>query len=149
MIGLPRKLVFIDRNSGGRAFKSLIVEAGIRVILHDEHFRDPKTPDEEWVKEVGRLGWLMVTGDIATERSFLFLTALKRSRAHVFILCGLNHASPQQRAECIIEAYPQMLSLSQQHRGPRLWKAPAGKPFVAVDFRATLGKMRRYGRTLE
>jgi hypothetical protein len=148
MIGLPRKLVFIDRNSGGRAFKSLIVDAGIRVVLHDEHFRDPTTPDEVWVKEVGRLGWLMVTGDVATERSFLFLTALKRSRAHVFILCGLNHASPQQRAECIIDAYSEMLSLSHQYRGPRLWKASAGKRLVEVNFRATLGKMRRYGRTL-
>jgi hypothetical protein len=28
--------LFIDRNSGGRLFKALIVASGIHVVLHDE-----------------------------------------------------------------------------------------------------------------
>ncbi len=146
MIGLPRKTVFIDRNSGGRAFKDIILAANIRVVLHDEHFSDPKTPDEVWVKEIGRLGWLMVTGDVATEKNPFFLDAFKHSRSHVFILCGLNHASPEERANCVINAYPKMISLSLGHKGPRLWKATTGGKILAVNFRETLGKLRKYGR---
>ena len=147
MIGLPRKVVFIDRNSGGRAFRDIRIAVNIRVVLHDEHFTNSKTPDHVWVKEIGKLGWLMVTGDIATERNAFFLDAFKRSKAHVFILCGLNHGTPQERANCVTDAYPEMISLSLGNRGPRLWKAKPGERLLSVDFRATLGKMKKYGRT--
>jgi len=146
MIGLPRKTVFIDRNSGGRVFRDLITAAEINVVLHDDLFR-PTTPDHVWLKKVGALGYAMVTADIAVERSFLFLDNLKRSKAQVFILCGLNHASSDVRAKCIIDAYSEMVSLCHANPGPRLWKQkPIGK-ILEVNFRHALGMLKRYGKT--
>lgn len=146
MTGLPRKTVFIDRNSGGRTFRDALTAADINVVLHDDLFQS-RTPDHVWLKKVGALGYAMVTADIAVERSFLFLDYLKRSKAHVFILCGLNHASPDARAKCIIDAYPEMLSLRHANPGPRLWKQkPLGR-ILEVNFRHTLGLLKRYGKT--
>jgi hypothetical protein len=146
MIGLPRKTVFIDRNSGGRSFRDAIVAANINVVLHDDLFRITTTADHVWLKKVGTLGYAMVTADIAVERSFLFLDTLKRSKSHVFILCGLNHASPDARAKCIIDAYPEMLSLCHANPGPRLWKQkPLGK-ILEVNFRHNYGLLKRDGK---
>jgi hypothetical protein len=143
---LPRKTIFIDRNSGGRAFRDLLTAADINVVLHDDLFR-PTTRDNVWLKKVGALGHAMVTGDIAVERSFLFLDDLKRTKAQVFILCGLNHASPETRAKCIIDAYSEMVSLCHANPGPRLWKQkPLGK-ILEVNFRHTLGMLKRYGKS--
>jgi hypothetical protein len=89
----------------------------------------------------------MVTADIAVERSFLFLDDLKRSKAQVFILCGLNHASPDARAQCVIDAYSEILRLCLANPGPRLWKQkPLGK-IREVNFRHTLGLLKRYRKT--
>ena len=52
MIGLQRKTIFIDRNSGGRTFRDLLTDAGLNVVLHDEQF-PPATNDDVWVKKVG------------------------------------------------------------------------------------------------
>ena len=146
MIGLPRKTVFIDRNSGGRVFRDMLTESNINTVLHDELF-PPTTPDHIWLKKVGALGYAMVTADIAVERSFLFLDGLKRSKSYVFILCGLNHATRETRAKCIIDAYPEMLKLCCANPGPRLWKQkPLGK-ILEVNFRHTLGLLKREAKT--
>jgi hypothetical protein len=143
VIGLPRKTIFIDRNSGGRVFRKFITDNDIHVVLHDEQFQNPKTEDHVWLKKIGSLGWAMVTGDIACERSFLFLDALKRSRAHVFILCGLNHSNPEEKARCVVDAYPDIVVLCHKHNGPCLWKAKAGCKIQPLDFRETLGLLKK------
>jgi len=142
MNGLPHKTIFIDRNSGGRAFRELVTNSGINVVLHDEQF-DKRTEDHVWLKKVGALGWAMVTGDVAVERSFLFLDALKRSRALVFILCELNHSNPEARAKCIIREYPRILELCHSHDGPCLWKAKSNSALVQINFKHTLGLLKR------
>ena len=146
MNGLPRKTIFIDRNSGGRTFRNLITDAGINVVLHDEQF-PPRTEDHVWLKKIGALGWAMVTGDVAVGRSFLFLSALRRSRAHVFVLCELNHLSPEGRASLIINEYAQILRLCHAHNGPCLWKAKPGSALIQFDFKHSLGLLRRQMKT--
>jgi hypothetical protein len=146
MIGLPRKTIFIDRNSGGRAFKATIVKAGINVVLHDDQFPQ-RTEDHIWLKKVGALGYAIVTGDVAVERSFLFLDTLKRSRAHVFVICELNHSDANGRAKRIIDAYASIIELCHMNKGPALWKAKTGHAFVAFDFRHQLGLLKRKLKT--
>ena len=137
--------LFIDRNSGGRTFRDLVVKAGIEVILHDEQF--PQTmADEDWLGIVGNSGWLVVTGDNDTTRSPLFLQRLANSKAFVFVLLGLNGASREGKADCISKAYPTMRNLSQSEAAPFLWrigKDDVSRPF---DFRRVLARMHRSRR---
>lgn len=141
---LHRHTLFIDRNSGGRTFRDLITNAGIRVVLHDEHFKDKRTPDEVWVKEIGRLGWIMVTGDAATTNSLLFLAALKRSQACVFLLNALNGASPEGKAEIVVGAYEKMLKICREREKPLFWRFNKGGEVYVVNFRERLGLLRRH-----
>jgi hypothetical protein len=137
--------VFIDRNSGGRSFKALIEAAGVPVVLHDECFTD-KTEDHAWLAKLGTSGWLLVSGDDDTTRTPLFLHQLEASRAHVFILLGLNGANREAKARCVVEAYSKMCELAASNEPPAIWRI--GRDGVArrFDFRRTLETMRRRGR---
>ena len=147
MNGLPRKTLFVDRNSGGKRLQSFLVAADIPFVLHDDIFKHKNTPDSVWLKKVGTLGYAMVTGDIDIENSYIFLSILTRSVSHVFILRGLNHASAEGRAQCIIKAYPEIVRLCFENTGPRLWKTDYAGHILPVDFKHLRGLLKRYGRT--
>ncbi|MEZ5583574.1 MAG: hypothetical protein R3F37_13265 [Candidatus Competibacteraceae bacterium] len=38
------------------------MEAGIRIERHDDHFAQD-TPDTEWLAEIGKRGWFVLTHD--------------------------------------------------------------------------------------
>lgn len=72
---------FIDRCLGKRAFPRPLIDAGLRVELHDDHF-DPACPDEEWLAEVGRREWIVITRDLriryrAVEREAALTNAVR------------------------------------------------------------------------
>lgn len=52
---------FTDRDLGTQ-FPSVLKRAGLAVEPHSDHF-PPDCPDEEWLAEVGRRGWIAVTHD--------------------------------------------------------------------------------------
>lgn len=146
MIGLPHKpVLFIDRNSGGRTFRTLIENEGIAVKLHDEHF-SATTDDSEWLKKVGERGWIMITGDAMVTRAPLFLLRLSQSTARVFILKGLNGASPEGKANCVISCYERIVSISQTRKAPLLWKINKDGTRKEIDFRKHLERMKRHRR---
>src|SRR5215218_7325708 len=93
-----------------------------------------KTPDHAWLKEIGVRGWIGITGDIAIEKSYSFLSQLLETNSHVFILCNLNHATREGRAECVISAYEQILKVSSDVPGPQLWKSTKPSEILRVDF---------------
>ncbi len=141
-----RPTVFIDRNSGGRSFKAIIEAAGIPVVLHDECFSDT-TEDHDWLAKLGASGWLLVTGDDDTTRTPLFLHQLVASRAHVFMLRGLNGGSREDKARCIVDAYPTMCELAASNEPPTFWRVGKKDGVARVfDFRRTLAKMQRRER---
>jgi hypothetical protein len=138
-----RPTVFIDRNSGGRLFKKLIGAEGIPVVLHNEHFPDT-TADHDWLAELGDSGWSLVTGDDDTTRTPLFLHQLAASRAHVFMQRGLNGGSREDKARCIVDAYPTMCELAASKEPPTFWRIGKKDGVArAFDFRATLAKMNQ------
>lgn len=138
-------VLFIDRNSGGRSFRDLLVEQGLKAVLHDEEFHRTAA-DEDWVMSVGERGWVVVTGDNATTSSPLFLMRLSKSKAFVFILHALNGASPADKAGYILKAYKTIQKLIGEHQPPAIWRI--GKDGIArgFDFQTVLVKMRRRQR---
>jgi hypothetical protein len=137
--------LFIDRNSGGRSFRDLLIEQGLKVVLHDEKF--PQTAaDEDWLMTVGEQGWVVVTGDNATTSSPLFLLRLSKTKAFVFILHALNGASASNKAGCILKAYKIIKQLTGEHHPPAIWRI--GKDNIArrLAFQKVLVKMHRRGK---
>ena len=52
---------FADRNLG-KQFPSILIDAGLRVERHDDHF-GPGTPDVEWIPVVAGRGWVAISHD--------------------------------------------------------------------------------------
>lgn len=148
MTVLPhRPTLFIDRNSGGRTSKALI-EAGlnVRVVLHDEVFKDPRTPDHEWLAEVGARGWLTISCDKATMKDPLFLRAVQRSQARMFLLDGLLYASKEAKAGCVIACYDSMLSICAKREPPLFWHFNGNNQPAVIDFRSKMGLLRKHAK---
>ena len=53
---------FIDRSLGRLTIASALREQGAEVHTHDTHFAQVAR-DEEWLAEVGRRGWEVITKD--------------------------------------------------------------------------------------
>ena len=83
---LPEPSVFfIDRSLGKKIVAQALRDIGETVEIHDDHFA-PDAKDEDWLVEVGKRGWIVLTKDDriryrATER-----TALASARVRAFVL---------------------------------------------------------------
>lgn len=56
-----RPVYFPDRDLGKR-FGEILRSHGLKVERHHDHFA-PDTPDEVWLEEVGKRGWIALTHD--------------------------------------------------------------------------------------
>lgn len=83
----PRELVFFADRDLGRQFPTLLIQAGVRIERHDDHFK-PDTRDEEWISEIGRHRWVAVTRDKRIRYSPLALSVLMQSGTQLFVLVG-------------------------------------------------------------
>ena len=57
-----RPTLFIDRDTWSYVLDDALRAAGIPFVAHRQLFA-PDTPDTEWIAEVGRRGWVVVTRD--------------------------------------------------------------------------------------
>jgi hypothetical protein len=137
-----RPTIFIDRNSGGKKLREFLEPVGITLILHQEYFgqRSEIIRDHDWLEEVGDKGWMVITGDKKTTRDPLFLSRLKNSTAHVFILLDLIGGSPLEQANRIVEKYGLMASAMKKTRPPAIWRIGQNLVLSPCDFLKILGR---------
>lgn len=141
----PKPTLFIDRNSGGRIFRGMIEREGIKVVLHDDVFKQD-TKDDVWLREISDRGWIMVTCDFNTLRSPLFLRSLKLSGGRVFLLNGLDGGSREEKAKCVVDSYETMLAICKKRQPPLFWRINREGSATVVDFKQKLGLLRRAGK---
>lgn len=134
--------LFIDRNSGGRTFRTLLESTELKVVLHDEVFSQ-RTADEDWLMDVGKRGWIVITGDNRTTHAPLFLQRLAQSNAFVFVLLALNGASADAKAAIIKSATPRMRELTCANQPPALWRIGRDNVVRQFEFQTTLARMHR------
>jgi hypothetical protein len=135
--------IFIDRNTGGKSFRPLL-PASLKVILHDDIFRNPNkvVTDEALLKWAAENGHIVITGDKATTRNPLFLKQLVESKAYCFVLYGLNGASPQGKAGCILASLDKIKELLASRPPPALWRIGIdNRTATRCDHEKTLQKM--------
>jgi len=101
------RVYFTDRDLGYRIFPKALEEAGLTVIRHDAVFRDPTTPDTEWLRRVAREGWIAVSGNQDILRQPLEIAALRESAAVMLVVVG-THVPAQERARNFINTLPKI-----------------------------------------
>lgn len=83
----PEVVFFVDRSLGARKVVDALRAAGARVESHAEHF-DADAPDEDWLMQAGRNGWVVLTKDALQERP-IELQALAAARVRAFSSFGV------------------------------------------------------------
>ena len=92
------------------------MRAGARIELHKDHFRDD-APDVEWLGEVGKRGWVVLTKDDAIRRNPLELNALLAGKVRAFILTSGNMTG-EEMANVLVGHLNRIERLARKRRGP-------------------------------
>jgi len=132
----PREplVFFTDAMLGRRVIPGALRAAGERVEAHDENFK-PGTPDSEWLLEVGKRGWVVLTKDKRIRYRPIETAALWRARVRAFVLVARGDLSGAEIGSIFVKALPAM----------RRFCAEVQPPFIAHVFKDSGVKLVRPG----
>ncbi len=111
----PPPVFFLDRCLGRNVVADALKTQGYRIELHDDHFPQDQT-DADWLVEVGRKGWVVLTRDRNFDKNQIELKALYNSGTASFVLTG-SQMTGEQMAAAFLSAMPTILRfLKKSHR---------------------------------
>jgi predicted nuclease of predicted toxin-antitoxin system len=118
-------IFFLDASLGKSTIADMLRQAGERVEIHDAHF-SPGTPDEVWLKEVGRRGWVVLTKDANIRYHPLEKQAIQTSNVIAVILTKGN-LKAEDMGMIFVKALPRIKRLVQKTKFPFIARlTPAG-----------------------
>lgn len=82
---LGRVVFFVDRSLGNKFVPEALRTAGARVEIHEKHFPDD-AEDADWLAEVGRRGWVVLTKDDRIRYRPHEIHAIERAQVRAFVL---------------------------------------------------------------
>jgi len=95
-------------------------DAGLTVELHYDRFPQDAL-DEEWLTEVGRRRWCVVTRDDRIRYRRLESQAVRNAKVAMFVIVSKNPTGPQT-AEVILKALGRIGRFISSHRRPFIAK---------------------------
>jgi len=113
---------------------------GLRVERKTDHFPQD-APDAEWIREVGKRGWVILSKDKGLRHNHLEVIALLESGVPSFILtCG--NATGEEMAKAFELAVPSMLKLIKRQSPPFVASVgKAGTVSLAYTFEGLIKKV--------
>ena len=131
----PRKpaVFFLDRSLGKRKIAAALRQAGVEVQVHDDHFA-PDERDEDWLREVGERGWIVLTKDHRIRYRELESTAILKARACAFVLTGGN-LQGEEMGQIFVKALPAIKRFMLRHPPPfiaKVTRAGSVSPFLSA-----------------
>jgi hypothetical protein len=115
---------FTDRDLG-KQFPARLREAGLQVERHADHFA-PDTPDEAWLPEVGRRGWVVLTHDERIRYKPNELSAVMRHGVRLLVVQG--QAPYPQLAIWFVQTLPRIEAFLDAHAAPYIAKVQRPTP---------------------
>ena len=113
---LPDPVLFLDECLGTGDVAKALREAGVQVELLLDHFATG-TPDEEWLPEVGRRGWVLLTKDKWIRRRAVEMRALTNSGVPAFVLSS-GDMSGAEMGKAFVQACPRMRKILRDYEPP-------------------------------
>jgi predicted nuclease of predicted toxin-antitoxin system len=116
-VKLPEPFVyFVDRSLGREVIVEALRAAGQEAHAHDAHFA-PDTEDAEWLVEVGRRGWVVLTKDKNIRRNELERVAIVQAKVACFML-GSGNMKADDMARLFIDNLRRMERVLRRYRVP-------------------------------
>jgi predicted nuclease of predicted toxin-antitoxin system len=78
---------FVDRCLGSKSIVETLRSTGINIEVHDTHF-DKGAQDVDWLPEVGKKGWVVLTKDANIGKHTLERIAVTRAQIKMFVLAS-------------------------------------------------------------
>lgn len=105
---------FLDRSLGKNVVAIALRSAGATVEIHDDYF-PPDAADEEWLAEVGRRKWIVLTKDNRLRYHPREKQALLRHRVRAFILTARDLRG-EEMGRAFAAALPRIEDFLSKHR---------------------------------
>jgi len=129
---------FIDASLGGKTLAEALRNAGAKVEIHNDHFVQG-TPDEDWLREAGARGWVVLTKDDRIRYHELERLALMSARVRSFVLTAKGLRATEYAA-LFVNALPAMRRLLNRYTGPFIAKVTRT---AKVELMVAAGKKKR------
>jgi predicted nuclease of predicted toxin-antitoxin system len=111
---------FLDRSLGKEIIAGALRTAGADVRVHDDLFAQDAR-DLDWLPEVGKKGWTVLTKDSHIKHRLVEPTALLESGVRAFVLVSGNVTGPEM-ATIFVKALPRMTRFAAKHAPPFIAK---------------------------
>lgn len=118
---------FLDYQIGRYVVADALRAAGARVEVHIDYFAQ-SAPDIEWIPEVGRRDWVLITKDQNIRRNPLERAAYQNANLRGFVVTA-NELSGLELAQLLVRSLPGMTRRAAGRRGPLLFTISAGGVF--------------------
>lgn len=112
-------VVFFSDRDLGHQFPAILRSAGLRVERHADHFAHD-CPDDEWLAEVARRGWVALTHDGRIRYKPNELAAVVQHKASLLVVIG--DAPYAELARSFVKTLPRVLAFLDEHRAPVIGK---------------------------
>ena len=109
-------IFFIDKCLGLKVVPAALRACGLTVELKTDHFPQ-ETPDSQWLTEVGKRGWIVLSKDQNLKHNHLEIVALLKSNTHSFILMSAQ-LTGDEMAQAFITAMPQIKNIIAKQPPP-------------------------------
>jgi prevent-host-death family protein len=142
---------FVDRQFGRFIVPEALRAAGAKVEAHDDHFAQ-NTPDVEWLTQVGKRGWVVISKDQNIRRNPLELAAYEAAKVlHCRALIAMITSTISIEVTTMIREAPAMtvrqnlgeLLNEVQYRHGKVLITKAGKPVAALVDIAMFTRLRK------
>lgn len=120
---------FTDRDLG-KKFPQILRDAGLMVERHADHFV-PDCPDEQWLEEIGRRGWVAVTHDGRIRYKPNELAAVVQHRVPLLVVIG--HVPYSELAQAFVATQARIFDFVDRHK----------PPYIAKVYRPSAGDVTR------
>lgn len=120
MIEFESTIFFIDRCLGNKLIVETLRAADVRVEIHDDHF-SKNTQDVDWIPEIGRRGWIILTKDARIGKNQIERLAVANARVRMFVLVSQN-LSGADMANIFVTAIPTMEKFITHNLAPFIAK---------------------------
>ena len=110
---------FLDYQIGRYTVADALRAAGANVEVHIDHF-DQAAPDVEWIPEVGRRKWVLITKDKNIRRNPLERAAYENAKLRGFVLTGADMGG-KEMADLLVSCLPGMARRVGGRPGPLLF----------------------------
>ncbi len=118
---------FLDYQIGRYVVAEALRAEGANVEVHIDHF-DQAAPDTEWIPEVGRRGWVLITKDQNIRRNPLERYAYQAAGLRGFVLTGGSLNGPDV-ASLLVRLLPGMVRRVTGRPGPLMFSISRGGTF--------------------